>query len=224
MTSKIEIRRLRKSDEGAIEDLLVNDVYRWRPWIFVCLKHGLFSIFPIQIALTCVALLVIGSTLGQFSTALWVVLASLSLVCVASLLKMGFVIRFVRNYPEFAAKNLTEKYSEEGCAFFVAELDGRIVGCVGVKKRDQEEADLYRMAISFYCQGLGVGRKLVRSATDFASQGGYRRLVLRTSHIIQAHLFYLKVGFRIRDVKTYWFFKILPARIYEMVYELTKED
>lgn len=143
MTSKIEIRRLRKSDEGAIEDLLVKDVYRWRPWIFVCLKHGLLSIFPKQIAFVCVALLVIGATLGQFSTALCVVLTCLSLVCVASLLKMGFVIRFVRNYPEFAERNLTEKYSEEGCAFFVAELEGKIVGCVGVRKRDQEVGGVF---------------------------------------------------------------------------------
>ena len=61
------------------------------------------------------------------------------LISAISLLKMAGIIHFVRSYPEFAQRNLTETYEEEGCAFFVASVAGRIVGCVGVKKKDGNE-------------------------------------------------------------------------------------
>ena len=138
MASELSIRRLRKSDEVAIEDLLVNDVYRWRPWIVISLQHGLFTIFPYQIFAFFLSLLVAGWTLGRLDVAIWAVITITVLICVVSLLMMEFIIRYVRSYPEFAARNLTETYSEEGCAFFVAELAGKIVGCVGVKKRNDE--------------------------------------------------------------------------------------
>ena len=83
-----------------------------------------------------------------------------------------------------------------------------------------QEADLYRMAVSWNCQGLGVGRRLVAAAIDFAAEQGFSTLILRTSHIIQAHLFYQKTGFRIVKYETYWVKKVLPLCVYEMVYSL----
>ena len=138
MASELSIRRLRKSDEVAIEDLLVNDVYRWRPWIVISLQHGLFTIFPYQILAFFVSLLVAGWTLGRLDVAIGAIITISVIICVVSLVMMEFIIRYVRSYPEFAERNLTETYSEEGCAFFVAELAGKIVGCVGVKKRNDE--------------------------------------------------------------------------------------
>ena len=221
MASELLVRRLSKSDERAIERLLVDDVYGWRRWVFVSLKHGIFSIFPKQISVLVLFLVSICAASGRLDAAVWTVIALLCFICITSWLKMASFIRFIRNVPEFAESNLAEKYSGEGSAFFVAELGDKIVGCVGVKKRNEEEGDLFRMAVSSTAQRLGVGKLLIRSATDFAAKSGYRGLVLDTSHIFQAHLFYLRVGFRIRDVKTYWFFKVLPACIYEMVHDLT---
>jgi len=222
MASELLVRRLCKSDENAIERLLVDDVYAWQRWVIVALKHGVFSLFPKPISALIVILVFIGAMGGHLNAAVWAIFALLCLICLVSWLKMDFIIRFVRNYPEFSERNLTEKYSEEGCAFFVAEFAGKIVGCVGVKKKNQEAGDLYRMAVSSTAQRLGVGKLLIRSATDFASRTGYRILILRTSHIIQAHLFYLKAGFHIRDETSYWFFihLVIPLRVYEMVYDL----
>ena len=76
------------------------------------------------------------------------------------------------------------------------------------------------MAVSWNCQGLGIGRRLVNAVIDFAAEQEFSTVILRTSHIIQAHLFYEKTGFRIAKYETYWVKKVLPLCVYEMVYSL----
>jgi len=217
-SSTVEIRRLRKSDEAAIESLLVDDVYHWRQWISISLQHGLLTLFPSQI---CLVFVVVGvlvwlllSSMGAV-IAVWVLL--LFLIFLVSWIIMAGIIRFVQAYPEFKERNLTESYEEEGCAFFVAVVEGRIVGCVGAKKKNDQEASLYRMAVSSSCQGLGVGRSLVQAVVDFSKEQNFQTIILYTSHIIQAHRFYQKVGFVISNEFNHWHYRIIPNRVYEMV-------
>ena len=75
------------------------------------------------------------------------------------------IIRFVQSYPEFALRNLTETYEEEGCAFFVATVGGKLVGCVGVKKNNDEVSviERRRRGLTTDALGLSLVRSLLRS-------------------------------------------------------------
>ena len=59
----------------------------------------------------------------------------LALVFVA---KVTLYLNYFWRIPEFVDNNLTEFYSREGFGFFVAEVNGRIVGCVGVQKAEDK--------------------------------------------------------------------------------------
>jgi len=175
-SSTVEIRRLRKSDEAAIESLLVDDVYHWRQWISISLQHGLLTLFPSQICLVFVVVgVLVWLSLGSMGAVIAVWALLLFLIFLVSWIIMAGIIRFV------------------------------------------QEASLYRMAVSSSCQGLGVGRSLVQAVVDFSKEQNFQTIILYTSHIIQAHRFYQKVGFVISNEFNHWHYRIIPNRVYEMV-------
>src|SRR4051794_22769438 len=67
-------------------------------------------------------------------------------------------------------------------AAWVAELDGRRVGCVFCVREDITTARLRILLVDPSARGRGVGRRLVRTCLDFARAAGYRRAVLWANH------------------------------------------
>ncbi len=63
---------------------------------------------------------------------------------------------------------------------FVAEIDGRVVGCVTVEDRAQER-ELVNIDVPRELQGRGIGSRLVRFVEEQARRGGKRAVTLGTS-------------------------------------------
>ena len=85
---------------------------------------------------------------------------------------------------------------DAGQAAWVAELDGRRVGCCFCVRSDAETAVLRLLLVTPDARGHRLGSKLVNTCLDFAHDVGYRRMSLWTNDPLQAarHL-YLAAGF-----------------------------
>ena len=81
------------------------------------------------------------------------------------------------------------------------------------------------MAVSSRCQGLGVGKQLLRAALDFGENYGYQQIVLETSYNQQQAIrFYESNGFVLVKTLIEWDY-VVPFCEYRMRYGFcSKED
>lgn len=83
---------------------------------------------------------------------------------------------------------------------WIAERDGRRVGCVFCVRKDDETAQLRILLVTREGRGMGLGRRLVDHTVGFARAAGYRRMVLWTNDTLAAaRRIYLERGFRLED-------------------------
>ena len=84
-----------------------------------------------------------------------------------------------------------------GSGFWVAELAGAVVGCVGVYRHDDGAVELRRLVVDPDVQRQGLASRLMGQAEDFCRAAGYARLMLWTSsHTTAAIGFYEGRGYR----------------------------
>jgi GNAT superfamily N-acetyltransferase len=87
-------------------------------------------------------------------------------------------------------------------AFLVARLDGRPVGCGGVRKLDGATAEIKRMWIDPTARGRGVGGRLLSALEDAARDLGCPVVRLDTSaHLTEAISLYRSRGYA--DIPAY---------------------
>ena len=85
-------------------------------------------------------------------------------------------------------------------AAWVAELDGRRVGCVFCVRDDEETAKLRILLVTPDARGRGLGSRLVDACLDFARGAGYRRVTLWTNDVLaSARRIYQAAGFALVD-------------------------
>jgi DNA-binding MarR family transcriptional regulator/GNAT superfamily N-acetyltransferase len=96
---------------------------------------------------------------------------------------------------------VTTTFAADVQRIWIAEQDGRFVGCVGVVKADDETAQLRWLILEPEVRGLGLGKQLVQHVIDFCQEKGYKQVMLSTISKLQAaRSLYRKLGFR--PVKT----------------------
>lgn len=76
-------------------------------------------------------------------------------------------------------------------SFFVAELDGQIVGCAALEVYSPKLAEIRSLAVSPAAQGLGIGKRLVQSCLERA----HDLRVLEVMAITSADDFFIACGF-----------------------------
>jgi GNAT superfamily N-acetyltransferase len=65
-------------------------------------------------------------------------------------------------------------------AFLVVRVDGATAGCAGLRRHDEDSAELKRMYVRPEHRRRGVARWLLGAVEDRARELGYRRLLLET--------------------------------------------
>jgi GNAT superfamily N-acetyltransferase len=85
-------------------------------------------------------------------------------------------------------------------AAWIAEVNGKRVGCVFCVRKDEQTAQLRILLVTSDGRGYGLGGCLVDAAVDFARASGYRQMVLWTNApLVAARRIYLDRGFRLVD-------------------------
>ena len=94
-------------------------------------------------------------------------------------------------------------YMPERYAFYVVELNGRVLGCGGfgpLTGAEQDICELRKMYFKSELRGFGVGTKLLNLCLDEAAKAGFRYCYLETMDgMKQAQSLYGKYGFKYLD-------------------------
>ena len=92
--------------------------------------------------------------------------------------------------------DLERHYGGEAGAFWVARLDGRVVGSVGVERQPHGRAELHRLYLDATLRGRGVGRALVEAVLGWSRARGIAHLTLWSdTRFDRAHRLYEAMGF-----------------------------
>jgi GNAT superfamily N-acetyltransferase len=92
--------------------------------------------------------------------------------------------------------DLERRYGGEAGAFWVARLEGQVVGSVGVERLPDGRAELHRLYLDATLRGRGVGRALVEVVLGWCRAAGIARLTLWSdTRFDRAHRLYEGMGF-----------------------------
>lgn len=96
--------------------------------------------------------------------------------------------------------DFVDGYDQERERCWIAETNGRNVGCVFVVRESDEVAKLRLLLVEPQARGMGLGARLVEECVRFARDRGYRKLVLWTNSVLtSARHIYEEQGFRLLE-------------------------
>ncbi|XP_059830181.1 N-acetylaspartate synthetase isoform X3 [Hypanus sabinus] len=103
-----------------------------------------------------------------------------------------------------------------GSCFWVAVLDGNVVGIVAARSHeDDNTVELCRMSVDFDQRGKGIAKALGRKVLEFAVLNNYSAVVLGTTAVkVAAHKLYESLGFRHVGVTDHY---VLPGMTHSML-------
>lgn len=121
---------------------------------------------------------------------------------ILSLINTAFEVeRFFKNQDRLTAEDL-ESHFKSG-TFLVSEEDGRITGCIYIKRRG-DRAYFGLLSVDPSRQKSGIGRRLVAAAEEFARETGARYMDLRIIHLrTELPIIYGKLGYQITGTEPY---------------------
>jgi putative acetyltransferase len=94
-------------------------------------------------------------------------------------------------------------YAPPDGALLVAEQDGEVIGCVALKRLDEQRCEMKRLFVDARAHGTGAGQALAEAIVERARLIGYAKMMLDTGpKQIEAQSLYRKLGFR--DAKPYY--------------------
>lgn len=110
----------------------------------------------------------------------------------------ALVAQIVAEFVSTAGYTNTRDDARE--AGWIAEHDGRRVGCVLCVEGDESTAKLRILLVDPEARGLGIGSRLVDECVRFARSAGYRRITLWTNDVLAAaRRIYQAAGFELVD-------------------------
>ncbi len=103
-------------------------------------------------------------------------------------------------------------------AAWIAERDGRRLGCVFCVAADEQTAQLRLLLLAPDARGHGLGARLVDECMRFAREAGYKRMKLWTNHpLVAARKIYLSRGFTRTEEEPHRSFGAeLTGQVYEV--------
>ena len=102
-------------------------------------------------------------------------------------------------YFDPTTDHLYELFQVEKSIYYVAEINGKIVGGAGIFPSAglaNDTCELVKMYLYPRVRGLGLGRQLINQSLDFAKANGYKHVYLETMpELKKAMSVYEKFGF-----------------------------
>lgn len=126
---------------------------------------------------------------------------------------LGFDLSFQEFNKE--VESLPGNYSPpEGCLLIAVE-DQDVLGCVALRKIEDNVCEMKRLFVRSAHRGRGIGRKLAQAVISASRNMGYTRMRLDTiSSMKEATTLYRSLGFR--DTKSYCFNPVPGAVFFEL--------
>jgi N-acetylglutamate synthase-like GNAT family acetyltransferase len=87
--------------------------------------------------------------------------------------------------------------------YYVALVDNEIVGAVSLAECTRHRVEIEALAVRSSYRGRGVGRRLICFARSFTRKNDANRIVVTSTGIYGAGLFYQSMGFRIQETWRY---------------------
>jgi ribosomal protein S18 acetylase RimI-like enzyme len=98
---------------------------------------------------------------------------------------------------------------------YVLEQEKCIVALYVLQVLNKEEVEIKNIAVATEYQGQGIGKSLLKDATDRARSRGFKRVIIGTWDSSMPLRFYQKQGFKKYAVKKDFFILNYPQPIYE---------
>jgi putative acetyltransferase len=102
-------------------------------------------------------------------------------------------------YYDPTTDTMFELFQIDRAAYFVAEINGEVIGGGGIYPTDglpDDTCELVKMYLLPQARGLGLGRTLIEKSLGFAEEAGYKKVYLETMpELKQALNVYAKFGF-----------------------------
>ncbi len=106
-------------------------------------------------------------------------------------------------YYDYDTDFMFEAYQAESEVYFVAEVNGKLVGGSGIKTlagNNGEICELQKLYINSDIRGLGIGKALVEKCLEFAKEACFEKCYLETfPNMDAATSLYRKFGFKHLD-------------------------
>lgn len=104
---------------------------------------------------------------------------------------------------EFTLHNPDKAYLAKGGFLFFAEYKKEIIGCVALKRLDENSFEFAKLFIDPAYRGMGIATKLVERCISRSKENAAKELWLQsTAAMKQAHSLYYKLGFTDRPAPT----------------------
>jgi ribosomal protein S18 acetylase RimI-like enzyme len=84
--------------------------------------------------------------------------------------------------------NFPQKYKEPDGTFIIAKDNDNVVGCVGLRKLDENICEMKRLFVNDKHKGKGIGKKLVEIIIEEAKYKNYRKMRLDTLKTMESAL------------------------------------
>ena len=102
-------------------------------------------------------------------------------------------------YADKALDQMFENYDVPRADYFVAEENGRIIGCAGIAQLENYEGNVCELQKMYFLEearGKGLGIKMINRCLDRATEYGYEHCYLETMPYMEAaQKLYKKNGF-----------------------------
>ena len=109
---------------------------------------------------------------------------------------LGLLNGHLEEEDKFTLTHPAEAYLMHGGFVFYAEYKGEIVGCVALKRLDEERFEFAKLVVREDARRMGVATKLVERCISRCRENGASELWLQTTNaLIPAHKLYYKMGF-----------------------------
>ena len=106
-------------------------------------------------------------------------------------------------YYDPTTDTLYDLFQTPGSIYYVAELDGELIGGAGIYPSaglPPDTCELVKMYLSPEARGKGTGKTLIDNALQFAREAGYKKVYIETMpELRKAMSVYEKFGFRYLD-------------------------